>query len=51
MKMMTKLMAVMGGMGVFGYMYMKKHPDAVCKMREVGKNVSQRMYNMFDMEE
>ncbi len=50
MKMMTKVMAAIGGMGIFGYMYMKKHPETACKMREMGKNVSQMMYNMFDEE-
>lgn len=51
MKMMTKMIAAIGSMGVLGYMYMKKHPDAACKMREIGKDVSQKMYNMFDLEE
>ena len=50
MKMMSKVMAAIGSMGVLGYMYMKKHPGAACKMREMGKDVSQKMYNMFDEE-
>ena len=50
MKMMTKMMAALGSMGFIGYMYFKKNPEALCKMREMGKDVSQKMYNMFDME-
>lgn len=35
---------------MIGYMYMKKHPEKMKKMRKFGKEASKKMYNMFDME-
>lgn len=48
--MMMKIAALVGGMGVMGYLYLKKHPEKIEMMREVGKDVSRKMYNVFDME-
>ena len=51
MKMMTmKMFALLGGMGMMGYMWLKKHPEKMEKMREMGKDVSRKMYDMFDEE-
>ncbi len=51
MKMMTmKMMAIMSGMGIMGYMYLKKHPEKIKSMKEMGKEASRKMYNMFDDE-
>lgn len=45
---MAITMAVVGGMGVAGYMYLKKHPEKMQKMKNLGKDVSKEMYNMLD---
>lgn len=51
MKMMVmKAMALFGGAGIMGYMYLKKHPEKIQMMRDMGKEMSRRMYNMFDYE-
>ncbi len=50
MKMMSmKAMTMVAGMGVLGYMYLKKNPKMLKKMREIGKEASRKMYNMFDV--
>lgn len=52
MKMMSmKMMAFMAGMGAMGYMYLKKHPEKVEMMREMGKEASRKMYNALDTDE
>lgn len=51
MKMMTmKMVAMMAGMGMFGYMYLKKHPEKVQMMKDMGKEASRMMYNKLDSE-
>ncbi len=51
MKMMSmKMMALMTGMGVMGYMYFKKHPEKIQMMKELGKEASRMMYNKLDDE-
>ncbi len=51
MKMMSmKMMALMTGMGVMGYLYFKKHPEKVQMMKEFGKEASRMMYNKLDDE-
>ena len=50
MKKMTKygMAAMMGGMGIFGYMYMKKHPELAQKMKEIAMEANKMMYNKLD---
>ena len=51
MKMLSmKAMAIMTGMGVMGYMYLKKHPEKVQMMKDLGKEASRVMYNKLDSE-
>ncbi len=55
MNMMSmKMMAVMIGMGVLGYMYFQKNPDKLQQMKEMGKDIgkeaSRKMYNKLDNE-
>ena len=50
MKTMMKMMAFLGGGGILGYMYLKKHPEKMEMMRELGKEASRKMYNKFDTE-
>ena len=42
-KTMTML-AVLGGMGVAGYMYMKKNPIAMHRMKKMVKGAAKRTY-------
>lgn len=43
--------AILGGMGVAGYMYMKKNPDLLCQMKEMTKDVARKTYEKLeDME-
>lgn len=45
------LMALIGGMGVAGYMYMKKNPDLMCQMKELTKDIAKKTYDKLeDME-
>ena len=46
-----KMATILGGMGVMGYMYFKKHPEMVRKMRDMGKEASRMMYNKLDTDE
>lgn len=48
MKMSKTMMAMMGGLGIFGYMYLKKHPDKMNKMREIMMEANRMMYNKLD---
>ena len=51
MKMMSmKMLGIIGGMGVMGYMYLKKHPEKLKMMREMGKEASKMLYNKLDDE-
>lgn len=45
------LAAILGGMSVFGYMYLKRNPDIMCQMRELTKDFTKRTYERLeDME-
>ena len=43
-----KVAALLGGVGMMGYMYLKKHPDKIQSMKDIGKEASRKMYNMLD---
>lgn len=47
---MPIMMAMIAGMGVMGFMYFKKHPDKISKMKQMGRDASRKMYNMLDEE-
>lgn len=49
-KTMNKMMwaAILGGMGVAGYMYMKKNPNAMSNMKEMTKNVAKMTYDKLE---
>ena len=40
--------AVLGGMGVAGYMYMKKNPNAMSNMKEMAKNAAKGAYDKLE---
>ncbi len=49
--MMTmKVMALIGGMSVAGYMYFKKHPEKIQQLKEIGKDASYKMFVMLNEE-
>lgn len=49
MKMMLlKTGMLIGGAGVLGYMYLKKHPEVVCKAKQTIKDTSKKVYDMMD---
>ncbi len=50
MNMMMKMMTFFGGMGIMGYLYFKKHPEKVNMMKQMGKEMSRKMYNYLDNE-
>lgn len=47
---MNKMMwaAILGGMGVAGYMYMKKNPNAMSNMKEMAKNAAKKTYDKLE---
>lgn len=45
MKTMT-MMAVLGGMGVMGYMYMKNNPEVTKNMKQMVRSAAKRTYEM-----
>lgn len=47
MKNMT-IAAVVGGMGIAGYMYMKKNPEIMHNMRVMMKSAAKRTYEKLD---
>ena len=47
---MPMMVMMIGGMGVMGYMYLKKHPEKINKMKKMGRDASRKMYNMLDEE-
>lgn len=49
-KAMNKVLwaAVLGGMGVAGYMYMKKNPTAMSNMKEMAKNAAKKTYDKLE---
>ena len=43
--------AILGGMGVAGYMYMKKNPEIIHNMKCMAKNAAKKTYEKLeDME-
>ncbi len=50
MKKIIKMAAVASGAGVVGYMYLKKHPEKVAKMKSAAKDASRAIYNKLDGE-
>ena len=42
------MMAVMTGMGIAGYMYMKKNPKAMKNMKQMVKGAAKRTYEMMN---
>ena len=50
MKMMSKMLTLMAGVSVMGYMYLKKHPEKIEMIKEMGKEASKAMYNKLDSE-
>ena len=49
-KTMNKMIwaAVLGGMGVAGYMYFKKNPHAMSNMKEMAKNPAKGAYDKLE---
>ena len=49
-KTMNKMMwaAILGGMGVAGYMYMKKNHNAMSNMKEMAKNAAKKTYDKLE---
>lgn len=46
-----KTMAMLGGMGMLGYMYMKNNPEMMHNMKCMIKNMAKKTYNKLeDME-
>lgn len=41
-------LAILGGMGVAGYMYMKKNPDLLCQMKEMTKDMAKKTYEKLE---
>ncbi len=50
MNTMMKMMTFFGGVGIMGYMYLKKHPEKVSMMKQMGKEMTRKMYNYLDHE-
>ena len=50
MKMMMKCLMVLGGSGLLGFLYFKKHPEKLEMMKNMGKEASHKMYHKFDTE-
>lgn len=49
MKMSTMMyMAVIVGMGIMGYTYLKEHPEIINKMMEMKKDAMNSIDNMMD---
>ena len=40
--------AILGGMGLAGYMYMKKNPNAMSNMKEMAKNAAKTTYDKLE---
>lgn len=49
--MMIECMALIGGASILGYMYMKKNPEKVKKMKNEIKEMSRMVYNKLDTED
>jgi len=49
-KTLLKTAALVGGASAVGYMYLKKHPEKVAKMKSAFKDASRMVYNKMDNE-
>lgn len=45
-----KTVTVLTGIGLMGYLYFMKNPKKVLTIKNIGKEVSRKMYNIFDEE-
>ena len=45
---MYMMMAMIGGLGVAGFMYLKKHPEIMNKMMDIKKDAMNSIDNMMD---
>ena len=43
--------AILGGMGVAGYMYMKNHPEVGHNMRNMVKNAAKKTFEKMDYDD
>ena len=51
MKIMSmKMMCLMAGIGVLGYMYLKMNPNTMNDMKATIKDASRKVYNMMEDE-
>jgi len=48
MKNMAIIVMMLGGASIAGYMYMRKHPEMICNMKNMAKDTSRKVYNMLD---
>ena len=48
--MLLKTGVILGGAGVLGYMYLKKHPEVICNAKQTIKNTSKKIYDMMECE-
>ena len=44
--MLLKTGMILGGAGVLGYMYLKKHPEVICNAKQTIKNTSKKIYTL-----
>ncbi len=40
--------AILGGMGAAGYMYVKKNPNAISDMKKTAKNIAKSAYEKLE---
>ena len=45
-----KMMALVAGMGIAGYMYLKSHPEAIDMMKDMGRDATKKMNKMMEEE-
>ena len=45
-----KMMALIGGLGAMGYIYLKKHPESINMMKDMIKTTSRNVYNRMEEE-
>jgi len=50
MKGIMKVMAFLGGSGLMGYMWLKKHPKDMEKLREKGRDMTRMIYHKLEDE-
>jgi len=48
MKKNTMKLAMLSGLGIAGYMYMKKNPEMKTNMKNMVKNMARKTYNRLD---